>query len=65
MRHLNEPTDCLKRFPVYLHQEQVLVRHAAGKYMLVPWGGQVLACSVMVQFTENRSRRGCYPTSFH
>jgi hypothetical protein len=31
-----------------LHREQVLVRPAAGKYSLVPRGGQVLARSVVL-----------------
>jgi hypothetical protein len=44
------PQVFLERFSVGLQQEQVLdEQHAAGKYLLVPWGRQVLACSVVAQ----------------
>jgi hypothetical protein len=42
--------DDLERFSVGLPHEQVLDEdHAAGKYLLVPWGAQVLARCVVVQ----------------
>jgi hypothetical protein len=39
-----------ERFSVDLQQDQVLDEHqAAGKYLPVPWGGQVLARCVVAQ----------------
>jgi predicted transcriptional regulator of viral defense system len=40
----------LKRFSVGLQQDQVRdEHHAVGKYLLVPWGGQVLTRCVVAQ----------------